>query len=138
MAGRNLAQYCSLYGETAVAELAAAGPVILLLEQVNEPALRSICSIQRRTGAGWAACPAATVRSGPTLARSPGGRRDGSPGLYRFDDNRTLACALARLPNAQWPAFLGPLVSVCYWHAGHWCQSENPMPAVSGPILYLG
>jgi hypothetical protein len=129
LAGRNLAQYCSLYGETAVAELAAAGPVILLLEQVNEPALVDLLQHPEANWGWLGSLP------GDDLSEVVRHWRDrlvvgatGSQALYRFHDNRTLARALAHLPNAQWPAFLGPLVSVCYWHAGHWCQSENPMP----------
>ncbi len=64
----------------------------------------------------------------------------GSQALYRFHDNRTLARALAHLPTQQWPAFLGPLISVCYWQGEHWCSADNPMPGeypVPDPALWL-
>ncbi|MGU3309118.1 DUF4123 domain-containing protein [Pseudomonas sp. M5A4_2d] len=129
LAGRNLSQYCSLYGETAVAELAAAGPFILLLEQVGEPALVDLLQYPEANW-GWLGSLPDDDLSG--VVRHWRDRlvvgAVGSQTLYRFQDNRTLARALAHLPNEHWPAFLGPLISVCYWHDGHWCQSENPAP----------
>lgn len=42
MANRAPSHYCNLYSETAAAELANTGPLILLLEQLNEPALADL------------------------------------------------------------------------------------------------
>ena len=39
LAARGLLEYCSLYAQTPLAEIATAGPLILLLDQVGEPAL---------------------------------------------------------------------------------------------------
>ena len=129
LAVRNLSQYCSLYAETALVELAAAGPVILLMEQADEPGLVDL--LQRpESNWGWlGSLPdddlAGVVRH--WRERLLVGHQ-GSQALYRFHDNRTLARALTHLQSEHWPVLLGPLISVCYWHEGHWRQSENPMP----------
>ncbi|WP_248751647.1 DUF4123 domain-containing protein [Pseudomonas sp. MWU15-20650] len=129
LAVRGLSQYCTLYSETAAAELANAGPVILLLEQMHEPTLVDLLQ-HPETNWGWLGSLPAADLSGVThhwrerLLVGPKGQQ----ALYRIHDNRTLARALAHLPTAHWPAFLGPLISVCYWHEGHWRQRENPAP----------
>ncbi|WP_439862679.1 DUF4123 domain-containing protein [Pseudomonas antarctica] len=129
MAARTLSQYASFYSDTAVAELASVGPVIVLLEQLDEPALVDLLR-QPDLNWGWLgslpdddlACVVRHWRE--RLLVGP----DGSRVLYRFDDNRTLARALAHLPNERWPQYLGPLISVCYWHEDRWCQAHNPAP----------
>ena len=129
MAVRTLSQYGCFYAETDVAELATVGPVILLLEQIGEPALVDLLQ-HPQSNWGWLgslpdADLAGVVRHWrERLLVGPAG----SQAVYRFHDNRTLARALAHLPNAHWPVFLGPLVNVCYWHEGRWCQGENPDP----------
>ncbi|WPO00114.1 DUF4123 domain-containing protein [Pseudomonas sp. MUP55] len=129
MAARDLSQYCPFYAETAVAELASKGPVILLLEQPGEPALAHPLQ-NPETNRGW-------LGSLPSDDLIPVTRHwrerllvgpEGEKALYRFHDNRTLARALAYLPAAQWPLYLGPLISVCYWHEGRWHSHENPAP----------
>ncbi|MCU1775768.1 DUF4123 domain-containing protein [Pseudomonas sp. 14P_5.3_Bac1] len=129
LAARHLSQYCSLYGESAVAELAAVGPVILLLEQASEPALFDLLQHPQADWGWLASLPdddlAGVVRH--WRERMLVGL-EGGQALYRFHDNRTLARVLAHLPSEHWPVFLGPLVSVCYWHEGQWHHSDNPAP----------
>ncbi|MFL1493064.1 DUF4123 domain-containing protein [Pseudomonas antarctica] len=126
---RNLAQYCRLYGETAVAELTTVGPVILLVDQPGEPALVELLQ-HPQTNWGWLGSLPDDDLEGVVrhwrerLLVGPAG----SQALYRFHDNRTLARALAHLPIDHWPVFLGPLINVYYWHEGRWCEGENPAP----------
>lgn len=141
LAVRDLPAYCSLYAETAVAELQAQGPVILLLEQINESELLGLLQ-QPETNWGW-------LGSLPNqdLAAVTRHWRDrllvgseGAQSMYRFHDNRTLARALAHLDPEHWPAFLGPLISVCYWHEGRWRTADNPAPGeypVPAPAPWL-
>ncbi|WP_124388948.1 DUF4123 domain-containing protein [Pseudomonas sp. R5-89-07] len=129
MAVRDLSQYCPLYGETAVAELASRGPVILLLDQMGEPALANLLQ-DPEANRGWlGSLPsddlvAVTRHWRERLLVGPEGKK----ALYRFHDNRTLARALAYLPAEQWPVYLGPLTSVCYWHEDRWCSQDNSAP----------
>ena len=129
LAARNVSQYCFLYGETAVAELATLGPVILLLEPVGEPALVQLLQ-HPQANWGWLGSLPDDDLAG--VARHWRERMlvgpAGSQALYRFHDNRTVARALAHLPIERWPVFLGPLINVYYWHEGHWCEGENPAP----------
>ena len=126
---RDLPPYCSLYAETAVAELEAQGPVILLLEQINEPELLGLLQ-QPETNWGWlGSLPSEDLAA---VTRHWRDRllvgAEGAQSVYRFHDNRTLARALAYLPPEHFPAFLGPLVSVCYWHEERWRTADNPQP----------
>lgn len=129
LAARDVTQYCSLYTETGAAELANAGPVILLLGPLSEPALLDLLQ-HPETNWGWLGSLPDDDLAGVTrhwrerLLVGPEGAR----ALYRFHDNRTLARALAYLTQAHWPVFLGPLISLCYWHEGRWCHAENPAP----------
>lgn len=129
MAARELSAYCSLYAQTPLAEIAMAGPVILLLEQVGEPALLDLLE-QPQTNWGWlGSMPTADLAA---VTRHWHNRMllgtSGNQSLYRFHDNRTLARALAYLPLEHWPVFLGPLLSVCYWHENRWHTADNPTP----------
>ncbi len=129
MANRAPSHYCNLYSETAAAELANTGPLILLLEQLNEPALADLL-LHPESNWGWLASLSASDLVGVArhwrerLRVAPEGRQV----LYRIHDNRTLARALAHLGKEHWPAYLGPLISVCYWHEGRWHYHENPAP----------
>ncbi|MFP3496415.1 DUF4123 domain-containing protein [Pseudomonas sp. SIMBA_059] len=128
-AARDASRYCTLYSQTVLAELAHTGPVILLLEQVGEPALTRLLQ-QPETNWGWLGSLLNNDLTDVTrhwrermLVGAPGRQA-----LYRFQDNRTLARALAYLPAEQWPVYLGPLASVCYWHDDRWCCCDNPAP----------
>ena len=141
LAVRTLSQYCALYGETAVAELATAGPIILLLEQVGELAL---VDLLQHPQANWGWIGSLSDEDLTPVVRHWRERLlvgpAGAQALYRFHDNRTLARALEYLPNEHWPGFLGPLINVCYWHAGRWHPRENPAPgeyAVPAPAPWL-
>ncbi|WP_455827144.1 DUF4123 domain-containing protein [Pseudomonas graminis] len=129
LAVRTLPQYRGLYTETAVAELAATGPVLLLLEHLNEPALLDL--LQRpETNWGWlCSLPSEDLESATQHWRDRllvGAQ--GDQALLRFHDNRTLARVLEHLPMEHWPVFLGPLISVCYWHDHRWQWGDNPVP----------
>ena len=129
LAVRDLSQYCSLYGGAALAELSAQGPVILLIEQLDEPALLNLLQ-QPETNWGWLGSLPSVDLTGLTrhwrdrLLVGPAGDQ----ALYRFHDNRTLARALGYLSPNHWPVFLGPLISVCYWHEDCWRSDDNPAP----------
>lgn len=126
---RNLSQSCSLYAETVVAELATAGPVIILVEHVGEPALVNLLHHPEEHWGWLGSLPDAQLTSvirhwrERMLLGTAGNRA-----LYRFHDNRTLARALDHLTAQQWPALLGPLISVCYWHEDRWHYRDNPAP----------
>ncbi len=129
MAPRNLGQCCSLYGGSAVAVLAADGPVILLVEQFDEPALVGLLEHPEMNWGWLGSLPDADL--GDVIEHWQARMLVGPPGnqaLYRFHDNRTLGRALTSVPVAQWPAYLGPLISVCYWHEEQWCCANNPAP----------
>lgn len=129
LAVRKLAHYRALYAETAVADMANSGPVVLLLEQMNEPALLDLLQTPEANW-GWLGSLPSDDLAGVTrhwrdrLLVGP----EGNPALYRFHDNRTLARALSHLELEHRPAYLGPLISVCYWHDGHWHHGDNPAP----------
>jgi hypothetical protein len=141
LAVRTLAQYRGLYAETALAELETNGPVLLLLDQLSEPALLDL--LQRpETNWGWlGSLPSEDLAS---VAQHWRDRllvgAHGDQALYRFHDNRTLARALDHLPAEHWPVFLGPLISVCYWHDDRWQCGDNPAPGeypVPAPAPWL-
>jgi hypothetical protein len=48
--------------------------------------------------------------------------------VYRFHDNRVLGRALTYLQPEQRAEYLGPIASVCYWHAEQWTVTDNPDP----------
>ncbi len=141
LAVRTLAQYCSLYAERVLVQLTTAGPVVLLLEQVSEPALLNL--LQRpETNWGWLGSLPDEDLGNVTrhwrdrLLAGP----EGDQALYRFHDNRTLARALEHLAAEHWPVFLGPLISVCYWHEDRWQCGDNPAPGdypVPAPAPWL-
>ena len=129
LATRTVAEYCSLYGETVASEMSADGPMLLLLDHVNEPGLVGLLQNPQRNW-GWLGSLPGDDLSGVTRhwrERLVVGAM-GSQALYRFHDNRTLARALVHLPDQDWPVFLGPLISVCYWQGERWCCVDNPAP----------
>lgn len=142
LAGRGPLHYCELYSETDAAQLVSSGPVIVLLEQMQEPALVELLQHPESNWGWMGSLPAAdfddvTRHWRARLLLGPKGQQV----LYRIHDNRTLGRALAHLSKAHWPDYLGPLISVCYWHEGRWCQAENPAPGdypVPDPSPWLG
>lgn len=141
LAVRSLSDYRSFYGETVLAELMMDGPAILLLKQMSEPALRDL--LQQPEGHwGWlGSLPSQDLTSvtrhwRDRLLTGP----EGEQSLYRFHDNRTLARALDYLCPEHWPVFLGPLISLCYWHKGRWRMADNPAPGeypLPDPVPWL-
>ena len=141
LAVRSLSDYRSFYGETVLAELMKEGPVILQLKQMSEPALRDL--LQQPEGHwGWlGSLPGEDLTSvtrhwRDRLLTGP----EGEQSLYRFHDNRTLARALDYLCPEHWPVFLGPLISLCYWHEGRWRMADNPAPGeypLPDPVPWL-
>jgi len=138
---RDLPAYRSVYAETAVAELAAEGPLIVLLGPLNEHALLGLLQ-QPENNWGWlGSLPSedldvVTRHWRDRLLVGP----EGVQSMYRFHDNRTLARALAYLRAEHWPQFLGPLFSVCYWHEERWRTADNPAPGehpVPNPAPWL-
>jgi len=129
LATRTVSQYCSLYRGTTVEELAANGPLILLLDHASEPELLGLLQ-QPELNWGWLG----SLPDGDLSSVTRHWRERllmgaaGSQALYRFHDNRTFARALAYLPTQEWPAFLGPLISICYWHGERWNCANNPAP----------
>ncbi|MFN3358530.1 MAG: DUF4123 domain-containing protein [Pseudomonas sp.] len=141
MAVRAVAESCTLYAHTPLAEMAPSGPVILLLDQGAEPALLDLLDTPEMHWGWLCSLPTADLAGvarhwrDRLLVGSPG-----SQSLYRVHDNRTLARTLAYLPGQHWPAFLGPMISVCYWHEKHWYISNNPAPGeypVPEPVPWL-
>jgi hypothetical protein len=57
-----------------------------------------------------------------------GGNERPNQAVYRVHDNRVLGRALAFLQPEQRADFLGPIASVCYWHADQWTVTDNPDP----------
>ncbi|MBT2375295.1 DUF4123 domain-containing protein [Pseudomonas fluorescens] len=129
LATRTVSQYCNLYSGTVMGDLAANGPLILLLDHASEPELVRLLQ-QPELNWGWlGSLPDEDLSSvirhwRERLLVGPAG----SQALYRFHDNRTFARALAHLPTQEWPAMLGPLISVCYWHDQRWNCGNNPAP----------
>ncbi|XCY76427.1 DUF4123 domain-containing protein [Pseudomonas sp. CBR-F] len=129
LATRTVAEYRCLFGETVASEMAADGPMLLLLDHVSEPALVGLLQNPQRNW-GWLGSLPGDDLSG--LTRHWRDRlvvgAAGSQALYRFHDNRTLARALVHLPARDWPVFLGPLIGVCYWQGERWSCVDNPAP----------
>ncbi|MBB4816288.1 hypothetical protein HNP03_004957 [Pseudomonas rhodesiae] len=129
LAVRSVSQYCRFYAQTSLADLAAEGPVVLLLDHVGEPALLSLLRTPQMNW-GWLGSVASAELS--NLAQHWRDRLlvgpQGDQALYRFYDNRTLARALDHLAPEQWPPYLGPLISVCYWHEQRWHSADNAAP----------
>ncbi|NNA54108.1 DUF4123 domain-containing protein [Pseudomonas lactis] len=129
LAGRAPSHYCNLYSETAVAQLASSGPVIVLIERMSDPALTDLL-LHPESNWGWLASLPASDLAGiarhwrERLLVGPVGQQ----ALYRLHDNRTLARALAHLGKEHLPFYLGPLISVCYWHEDDWHHHKNPAP----------
>ncbi len=122
-------RYCSVYSQTAVAELAHAGPCLILLGPDDRECLNELLNAPERHW-GWLT----SIARGdlPALLkhwreRFLVGTRP-NQGLYRFQDNRVLTRALEYLLPDALPAFLGPTLSACYWQGQCWAVTDNPAP----------
>ena len=127
--GRACDRYASVYDQTSVARLANAGPYLILLSRADTEALSGLLGAPERNW-GWLA----SIAQGDLPALLEHWRQRFLLGsrpnqaLYRFHDNRVLARALAFMPQEARPGYLGPAVSVCYWHETHWEVVSNPAP----------
>lgn len=124
-------QYCCVYSETPVAELAPVGPFLFFLDNPGNEALAELLQHPERHWGWLASLPpdALTQWASHWRERTLIGEQP-DRALYRFHDPRVLGRALARLPATQLPVYLGPAVSVCHWQDGQWLITENPAPGV--------
>lgn len=122
-------QYCCVYSQTPISELANAGPFIFLIDNPGDARLKPLLDEPERSW-GWLA----SIGNGdlPALARHWRERliigTRPHRALYRFHDNRVLGRALAHIPEEARPEYLGPAISVCYWHGAQWNVTHNPGP----------
>lgn len=122
-------QYCCVYSQTPISELANAGPFIFLIDNPGDARLKPLLDEPERSW-GWLA----SIGNGdlPALARHWRERliigTRPHRALYRFHDNRVLGRALAHIPEEARPEYLGPAISVCYWHSAQWNITHNPAP----------
>ena len=124
-----VSQYNSFYSSTAVSEMASNGPYILQLDTADHSVINTLIQNPERHW-GWLASAEKNDLDAITRhwrQRMLTGERP-HLALYRFHDNRVLGRALAHLQPAQYCAYLGPIVSVCYWFAQQWTITENPAP----------
>ena len=122
-------RYCSVYSQTPVAELAAAGPFLIVLDSADIARMTELLRAPERNW-GWLASIAPgdlPVWLAHWRARCLVGVSS-NRALYRFQDNRVLTRALGHLPVGTLPAYLGSAISVCYWQGDQWASVDNPMP----------
>ncbi|MFJ4344931.1 DUF4123 domain-containing protein [Pseudomonas sp. NPDC089401] len=125
MAALGSDRWSALYSQTPAGQLAGAGPVGFLVGDV-ELRLAEADLAAPQTHWGWLASLASGDWEGWVShwrARLMVGQ-----GLYRFHDNRVLGRALGALGPAALPAYLGPTISLCYWHLDAWQVVDNPAP----------
>ena len=125
----DLERYCGVYHQTQISDLADAGPFMFIIGPQEQAALDTLLAEPQRHWGWLASLPQHQL---PALAqhwraRIITGTRP-NQALYRFHDNRVLARALAFMPQEARPGYLGPAVSVCYWHETHWEVVSNPAP----------
>lgn len=122
-------QYCSLYSQTPVADLADAGPFVFLFDNPNDSNVSELISRPERHWGWLTSLPKDGL---PMLVEHwrerllIGGRPHQA--LYRFHDNRVLARAIDHITVEALPAYLGPSISVCYWQGSQWECKDNPAP----------
>ncbi|MDR6711868.1 hypothetical protein J2W83_001463 [Pseudomonas hunanensis] len=122
-------RYRNLYLGTPADSLAKVGPRIFFLESTDHPIVQALLKSPERHW-GWLASTADNDLDALTShwqERLVTGERP-NQALYRLHDNRVLGRALAYLRPEQFPEYLGPITSVCYWQAEQWSVAENPAP----------
>ncbi|KAB0504446.1 MULTISPECIES: DUF4123 domain-containing protein [Pseudomonas] len=122
-------QYRNLYVGTAANSMAPTGPVLFHIGTVKHPLIQALLATPERHW-GWLA--SATNFDLDALVthwrdRLVVGERP-NQAVYRFHDNRVLGRALTYLQLEQRAEYLGPIASVCYWHAEQWTVTDNPDP----------
>ncbi|MHC8349102.1 DUF4123 domain-containing protein [Pseudomonas sp. RT4P38] len=122
-------QYLGVYNATTIADLADAGPFLFTLDQSGDRRLDDLLDHPERNW-GWLA----SVEKGALRQlvnhwheRLIVGTRP-YQAIYRFHDNRVLTRALEHLPVEEYPAYLGPAISVCYWNGTAWKTAHSPSP----------
>lgn len=122
-------KHINLFLGTPASSLAENGPFIFQLEKANFQAIATL--INRPEGNwGWLASSSVNdlgVIAEHLRARLVAGERPNQV-IYRFHDNRVLTRALNHLSSDQYPDYLGPISSVCYWNGSQWAVSENSNP----------
>ena len=122
-------QFRHLYAGTAAESLAQTGPLLLRIDTARHPVIQALLATPERHW-GWLASARQTeldALAAHWRERVVTGERP-NLAVYRVHDNRVLGRALAHLQPEQYPLLLGPLDSVCYWHAGQWNVANNPDP----------
>lgn len=123
-------QFRHLYAGTAAESLAPTGPLLVQIDTAHHPVIQQLLATPERHW-GWLASARHTeldALAAHWRERVVTGERP-DLAVYRVHDNRVLGRALAHLQPEQYPPLLGPLDSVCYWHAGQWNVANNPDPA---------
>jgi hypothetical protein len=122
-------QFRHLYAGTAAESLAQTGPLLLQIDTARHPVILTLLDAPDRHW-GWLAS-AEHVALEDLVShwreRVVTGERP-NLAVYRVHDNRVLGRALAHLQPEQYAALLGPISSVCYWHAEQWNVADNPDP----------
>lgn len=134
IAGLGHHHYRNLYVGTPANSLVETAPYLMRLESAGHPAFQALLDAPERNW-GWLASAEnddLDVLAAHWQQRLVVGERP-NQSLYRFHDNRVLGRALDFLQPGQHPAYLGPLTSVCYWHAGQWKITHNPDPGIRPP-----
>lgn len=125
MAALGSDRWRALYSQTPAAQLANAGPAAFLVGHVELRLAEADLSAPQQHWGWLASLAPGDWEAWVSHWRA---RLMVGPGLYRFHDSRVLARALAALAPAELPAYLGPTVSLCYWHVDAWRVVDNPMP----------
>lgn len=123
-------QHYSVYSETPVADLADAGPLLVPIDYLEDERLSKLLTMPEKNWGWLASVPAAAGLDGVLRhwrARLIVGARP-HQALYRFHDNQVLARALKHLSAQAIPAYLGPIVSACYWQGTQWATISNDAP----------
>ena len=123
--------YRNLYSGTPADAMAHIGPHLFQLESITQPLIQTLLRTPERHW-GWLA----SANDGDLDALTTHWRErlvSGEPPhqtLFRFHDNRVLGRVLACLHLQQHLCFLGPMLSVCYWHAEQWTLIDNLHPGL--------
>ncbi|EIK97139.1 hypothetical protein PMM47T1_08356 [Pseudomonas sp. M47T1] len=132
MATLDYRDYVGLYAQTAAAALVDHGPYLMPLDPQHPTAHALFKAADQHWG--WLASSEFTItelvehwRQRLIVGQRP------QQALYRFHDNRVLAKALAALPKGEYPVYLGPMASVCYWTTEGWAAVDNPAPGPHPP-----
>jgi hypothetical protein len=124
-------RYRNLYIGTPAESLTNIGPYLFQLASLDHPVVQALLKRPERHW-GWLASAAETDLDAITThwqERLVTAERQ-NQALYRLHDNRVLGRALAYLRSEQYPEYLGPMISVCYWQAQQWTVTDNPNPGM--------